>query len=103
MKLLEIHYWVTELRKLDKGYGIFLWRDDVGEDLFLSEIVEAIPHDGHFHLMVRGNKPFDTLEVGKASELGARLYGKAKEIALEKSRLYKNLFVDSTIDSKEKI
>lgn len=91
-------YVLTELRKLSlHSYGIILWVDDNEKDVYLSDIVEAIPHDGNFDLFVRGEgECFDTIDITETTELDAKLYKKTKEIALEKSRLYKNLFVDST-------
>ena len=91
-------YCLTELRRLQGHcYAIILWIDENEKEVYLSDIVEAVIHKDHFHLTVRGKEigltPFDMTE-GK--ELDKKLYERAKEIALEKSRLYKNLFVDST-------
>lgn len=112
--LITATYLRTELKKLDgHRYGIILWRDDTGEDKFLSDVIEALvldgvkAHilngikapilDGHFSLFVRGDKePFSKIDIEKYGEVDKKLYEKAKEIAIGKSRLHKNLFFDST-------
>lgn len=89
-------YALTELRKLQgHSYGILLWKGGNEKDVYLSDIVEATILDGHFILAVRGDKPFEIIDIRRVGEVDWRLYKKAKEIAIEKSRLYESLFFDS--------
>jgi hypothetical protein len=88
-----------ELRKLQGHcYGILLWSDN-NEEGHLDGVVESITHDEHFKLFVRGQpEPFYILDIeGNSEEVDRRLYEKAKELALEKSKLNKSKFVDSVI------
>lgn len=69
------------------SYGVILYKE---KDASLLDVVEAIPFDGHFSLSVRGNKPFETLDILKEGGLKLKLYNKAKEIASE--RLKQNYY-----------
>lgn len=92
-------YLIAELRRLGGNrYGVVLWK---GEELkYLSDVIESKIKDGHFSLIWREilenkTESFGDVSVKDGEELDRMLYEKAKEVAIEKSKLYKILFVDS--------